>query len=116
MRLSAILSIPLFVLYVLLLSCEGQQELPDNCNPINFISLEAENDTIESGTETIITSEAEGDALTYEWTMTLGIIEGSGSSVTYKATPCAIGEIEVTCKVIDECGNSESKSVIILVI
>ena len=116
MRLSAILFVQLSALYILFLSCEGKQELPDDCSPINFISLEAENDTIDSGTETIIAAEAEGDALTYEWTMTLGIIEGSGSSVTYKATPCAIGEIEVTCKVTDECANSESKSVIILVI
>ena len=116
MRLLAIYFVQLAVLYIFLISCEKQKELPDNCDPINFISLQTENDTIESGTETRITAEAEGDALTYEWTKTLGIIDGSGSSVTYKATPCAIGEIEVTCKVIDKCGNSGSKSVIILVI
>ena len=116
MRLLVILFVQLSVLYVLFVSCERQQELPDNCDPINFISLVTENDTIESGTKTKISAEAEGDALTYEWTKTLGAIEGSGDSVIYIATPCAIGEIEVTCKVIDECGNSESMTVIILVI
>lgn len=116
MRWLVILFLQFSVLYVLIVSCEKKEELPDNCDPIDFISLVAENDTIESGTETNITAEAEGDGLAYEWTKTLGVIEGSGPSVIYIATPCAIGEIEVTCKVIDECGNSESRTVIILVI
>jgi hypothetical protein len=116
MRFLAGLLIQFSVLFVLLASCEKESKTPDNCIPINFISLEAENDTIESGSETGITAEAEGDGLIYEWTKTLGVIEGSGSQVTYIATPCAIGEIEVTCKVIDECDNSESMTVIIIVI
>ena len=116
MRWLGSLLIQFSVLFVLFVSCEKESKTRADCNPINFISLEAESDTIESGTETGITAEAEGDGLSYEWTKALGVIEGSGSQVTYIATPCAIGEIEVTCKVIDECDNSESMTVIILVI
>jgi hypothetical protein len=108
--------IQLSILFVLLFACEKKSETPGNCIPINFISLEAENDTIESGSETEIMAEAEGDGLTYEWIKTLGVIEGSGSRVTYIATPCAVGEIEVTCKVIDQCNNSESMTIKIYVI
>ena len=104
------------VLCILFVSCEKKGESPDNCNPINFISLEAENDTIESGANTEITAKAEGDGLKYEWTKTLGAIDGAGPTVKYIATPCAIGEIEVTCRVVDECDNSISVSLIIVVI
>lgn len=116
MRLLAGLLIQFAVLSVLLVSCEKESKTRTDCIPINFISLAADNDTIESGSETKVTAEAEGDGLIYEWTKTLGVIEGSGSEVTYIATPCAIGEIEVTCKVIDECNNSESMTLIIIVI
>ena len=116
MRWSVVFLIQFSLLLVLLVSCEKESKTKTGCIPINFISLEAASDTIESGTETGITAEAEGDGLTYEWTKSLGVIEGSGSQVTYIATPCAIGEIEVTCKVVDECGNSESMTILILVI
>jgi hypothetical protein len=116
MRCLGGLLIQLSILFALLFSCEKGSETPENCIPINFISLEADNDTIESGSKTGIRAEAEGDGLIYEWTKTLGIIEGSGAQVTYIATPCAIGEIEVTCKVIDKCNNSESMTIKIYVI
>ena len=115
MRYIAILLIQVHVLCTLFISCDDQ-ERPENCNPINFISLTAENDTIESGGETAVTAEAEGDGLVYGWTKTLGVINGSGSSVVYVATPCATGEVEVTCKVTDVCGNSESVTITIQVI
>jgi hypothetical protein len=110
------LLIQLSILFFFLVSCEKGSETPGNCIPINFISLEAENDTIESGSDTDIRAEAEGEGLKYEWTKSLGIIEGSGAQVTYIATPCAIGEIEVTCRVIDKCNNSESMTIKIYVI
>ncbi len=116
MKWFAALLIQFSVLSVLLVSCEKDSKTRIGCIPVNFISLEAENDTIESGSETIIEAEAEGDGLIYEWTKTLGILEGSGSRVTYIATPCAIGEIEITCKVIDECDNSVTMTLIIIVI
>jgi hypothetical protein len=98
------------------ISCEKKNEIPDDCVPINYISLTAENDTIELGGETRINAEATGDGLVYKWTKTLGVILGSGSSVTYVTTPCAIGEIEVTCKVTDRCRKSETMSVSIIVL
>ena len=116
MKWLIILLVQLSVLYILFVSCEKKEELRDNCNPINLISLKAENDTLESGTVTEVTAVAEGDGLKYEWTKTLGAIDGNGSTVTYIATPCAIGEIEITCRVVDECGNAKSMSVIIIVI
>ncbi len=103
-------------LLLVCISCEKKNEPPDDCIPLNFISLTAENDTIELGGETQITAVAEGDGLVYEWTKSLGVIQGSGPSVIYVSTPCAVGEIEVTCKVIDRCARSESMIVIIIVI
>ena len=108
----------IFILLVLFvfISCEQSNETPDDCMPINFTGLTAENDTIGLGGETVITADAEGDGLLYEWTKTLGVIQGSGPSVTYVTTPCAVGEIEVTCKVTDRCDNSESRTVTIVVL
>jgi hypothetical protein len=114
MKVVKIILISFFLLSAIFLACE--EEKPENCDPIKYLSLTAVNDTIESGGETAITAVAEGDGLVYEWTKTLGVINGSGSAVTYVATPCAIGEIDITCKVIDICGNSESKTVTIHVI
>ncbi len=116
MRCITILLIQISLLGALFLACDKEKDKPENCNPIYFYSLTAENDTIESGGETAVTAEAQGNGLVYEWTKTLGVINGSGSSVVYVATPCAIGEIEVTCKVIDVCGNSESMTLTIQVI
>jgi hypothetical protein len=116
MKCIRILLITFSLLSPLFLACDKEKNKPENCNPIYFYSLTAENDTIESGGETAVTAEAQGDGLVYEWTKTLGVINGSGSSVVYVATPCATGEIEITCKVIDVCGNSESMTLTIQVI
>jgi hypothetical protein len=114
MKVVKLILISFFLLSALFLACE--KEKPENCDPVSFLSLTAESDTIESGGETAITALAEGEGLVYEWTKTLGVINGSGSTVTYVATPCAMGEVDVTCKVTDICGNSESKTVTIHVI
>ena len=116
MKVVKLILISFFLLSAIFLGCEKEKDKPENCDPINFISLTAVNDTIESGGETGITAVAEGEGLVYEWTKTLGVINGSGSAVTYVATPCAMGEVGITCKVIDICGNSESRTVTIHVI
>jgi hypothetical protein len=116
MKVVRIILISFFLLSALFLACEKEKDKPENCDPINYLSLTAVNDTIESGGETAVVALAEGEGLVYEWTKTLGVINGSGSTVTYVATPCAIGEVGITCKVIDICGNSESRTVTIHVI
>lgn len=107
-----------FVLLLVLIfnSCEKKNETPDDCIPLKFISLTAENDTIELGGDVRITAEADGDGLVYEWTKTLGVIQGSGESVIFFATPCAVGEIEVTCTVVDRCNKSETMVITIIVL
>jgi hypothetical protein len=116
MKVVKLILISFILLSELFLACEKEKDKPENCDPINFISLTAVNDTIESGGETAVVALAEGEGLVYEWTKTLGVINGSGYTVTYVATPCAIGEVDITCKVVDLCGNSESRTVTIHVI
>ena len=86
-------------------------------NPLVFHSLEAAQDTIETGESTTITATAEGYELSYVWTASNGfIIPGDAENVvTYTASPCSIGEITITCQVEDGCGNSETKNIIIIV-
>ncbi|KPK80718.1 MAG: hypothetical protein AMS27_16305 [Bacteroides sp. SM23_62_1] len=102
------------------LSCERDEQTPECiANPINFISLTAENDTIEAGMSTRIIALAEGYKLTYEWSATRGYItpiEDKTNEVNYAASPCAIGDIFVTCKITDDCNNSISKDVKIIVL
>ena len=89
-----------------------------NRDPINFVSLTAEHDTIETGGSTSITATAEGYELSFEWTAEKGFIftGESDNIVTYTASPCAIGDITITCKATDACDNSETKNIIIVVL
>ncbi len=86
--------------------------------PLNFISLIAEQDTIEAGGSSTITATAEGYELSYEWSASQGfIIPGSEAyQVTYSASPCSVGKITITCKVTDACDNSETIRLTIVVL
>jgi hypothetical protein len=108
----------LAVLTLLAFSCSEDE--PSGCegqDPVNFISLIAEQETIEAGGSTKITATAEGFGLEYEWTASQGfILPGEAANiVTYTASPCSIGEITITCKVTDACGNSDTKRKTIIV-
>jgi hypothetical protein len=110
-----------FLFCLLILICCENNEQTQECidNPINFISLTAENDTVASGMSTIVTAVAEGYKLSYKWSATRGYItpiEGKPNEIKYSASPCAVGEITITCKVTDYCNNSKSKDVKIQVI
>lgn len=109
-----------FFCLLLLISCENNEQTQECIdNPINFISLTVENDTIEAGISTFVTAVAEGYEISYEWSATRGYItpvEGKPYVIKYSASPCAVGEITVTCKVTDYCNNSKSRDVKIMVI
>ncbi len=106
----------LIIIVVFLIACNDEPGPEGNHEPLNFISLTADQDTIEAGTNTGIVAEAEGYELSYHWSATSGSILGSGSEVTYAPGPCSVGENTITCKVTDGYGKSDTKSVTIVVI
>jgi hypothetical protein len=105
------------ILLFLMVSCtkdeNGGSENPDQ--PLFFVSLEAEKDTIESGGSTKISAVASGYKLTFYWSATAGDILGSGSEVIYTASPCHIGKNTITCTVRDGKNVSQSKEIFIVV-
>jgi len=112
-------AIIIICLVIFFIGCKDDEPIQDCItNPVNFIGLTAEHDTIETGGSTIITATAEGYTLSYEWTASKGFIfpGESDNTVTYTASPCAIGEITITCKASDACDNSETKNIIIVVL
>jgi hypothetical protein len=104
----------------ILISCENDEQTQECIdNPLTFISLTSEHDTIEFGESTRIIALAEGYKLSHEWSATRGYItpvEDKTNEVNYAASPCAVGEITITCKITDDCNNSESKDVKIIVL
>ena len=110
-----------FLLFLLISICCENNEQTQECidNPINFISLTAENDTLEAGMSTNVTAVAEGYKLSYEWSATRGYItpvENKQNEIKYSASPCSVGEITITCKITDYCNNSKSEDVKITVL
>jgi len=110
-----------FLIFILLLVCCENNEQTQECidNPLTFISLTAEHDTLEFGGSIKISALAEGYKLSYEWSATRGYItpiEDKPYEVNYAASPCAVGEITITCTVTDDCNNSKSKDVKIIVL
>jgi outer membrane protein assembly factor BamB len=74
--------------------------------PPEIISLAAYARTLEAGKTTLVTCEAEdpdGDRLSYEWSVSAGSIEGSGSQVRYKG-PSSPGNHLLEVMVTDQKG------------
>jgi hypothetical protein len=84
--------------------------------PLVFESLTAEHDTIPLGGTSRIVAVATGSSLVYNWSVTVGTILGSGSEVTYTTDPCEPGEHNITCRVEDSQGASETKTVKVFVL
>lgn len=104
----------IFFLFSFFIFCRCSKEEPEFSNDLVFHSLTAEKDTIAPGETVKIKASASGSNLEYFWSVTLGDIIGSGSEITYAASPCAVGVNEVTCTV--ENGNqAESKTIEIVV-
>ena len=57
---------------------------------------------------------ADGDDLTYTWTIDIGTLLGTGSVVTF--TACCEGMHNITCTVSDKYGATQAKSITIKVI
>jgi len=96
------------------LSC-SKGDGPEGELPLVFESLTTERDTIAAGDVTKITARATGSRLTYHWSVSIGIILGSGEQVVYTTDPCQAGESAITCIVKDAHGASEEKSVKVFV-
>lgn len=78
-------------------------------------SLIAENTVISPGGATKIKAYAKGEGITYQWSVPLGDILGSGQEITYIAPPCTLGVYNITCKVTDKAKNTQSKTITITV-
>lgn len=104
----------IFVVSYGIFSCKKDNNNDVN-KPLVFESLTAEKDTILFMGSTMITATADGDDIIYIWNYQDGSIEGSGAQVTYHASPCVAGEIEISCTVKDKGNNELTKSVSIFV-
>lgn len=103
------------LLLALITSCEEKPNGGDPTEVLKFESLVADDNQISPGETTQITAIATGYQLEYHWSATLGDILGSGAEVEYATSPCHIGTNEISCTVKDGNGESETKTVSILV-
>jgi len=107
------LAISLVVFY----SCnKDEDDNNNNGTSFAFTSLVAEHDTIMLDGSTLITATATGSGLTYTWSVAKGNIVGSGSQITYAATPCCVGNNELSCTVEDGDNNTLTRYVTVTVI
>ncbi len=107
----------LLIIIFLFASCDKDKNggTEDPGLPLVYYSLASEKDTITAGETTKVTAEATGYMITYNWSATAGDILGSGSEITYAASPCHAGTNKITCTVTDGNNVSESKEISIVV-
>lgn len=84
--------------------------------PLEYLSLEIEEDTLPLLATTNVTATATGYQLSYFWSATMGDILGSGKEIQYLAPNCTLGEQVISCKVQDGNGQSETKTVVIFIV
>jgi len=106
------------ILSIILLSSCKKEEPPDNHDndPVEFVSLTSGRDVIFIEDTTRLTATATGYQLSYIWSVEKGDILGSGREVTYVATPCTVGDNEITCTVKSSNGKEQTKSVVVTVL
>ncbi|MFC2121596.1 hypothetical protein ACFLTI_08380 [Bacteroidota bacterium] len=109
---------PLILIFIcfLIINCKKENTDPDNNIPLVFSSLTAARDTIFIEDTTKITAFASGFNLTYNWYVLKGDLLGTGSQITYVATPCTIGDNDIICTVSDGNDNEEIKHVNVTVL
>lgn len=83
--------------------------------PLVFESLQVDKTTLIPGETAKLTAIATGYQLSYYWSATQGDILGKGAEVIYAPSFCHVGENTITCEVKDGNGQSESKTVTIVV-
>ncbi len=117
MKTKIILS-ALVVIFAINYACRKEEIVPPPVDheSLSFISLTAENYTIESGSNTAVKAVAFGYNLTYHWSTSVGSILKSGSEVLYTCCLGFYGEAIITCTVKDGYGKSKTKTVTITVI
>lgn len=106
------------VLAVAISSCKKNETPQDTSTPFAYSSLKADNSTIAIGATTKVTATATGSNLSYTWSLdqgSLGDIIGSGSQITYGASPCCTGSNKIICTVKDGASNQSSKTITIVV-
>lgn len=112
--------LPLFILLLFSgISCKKSNPEPEpdpNETPVEFLydSLIVSASQVYLNDVVDINAYASGKDLTYTWTIDVGALLGSGSTVTFSA--CCQGIHNITCTIEDAYGNSESKSVTIKVL
>lgn len=110
------ISIYLFFLSAMFLStgCKKEEPVPEEeIVEFKYDSLYFEGEVLLNETEEIHAI-ASGKNLVYNWTIDLGVLLGSGNTVTF--TACCQGFHNISCTVEDAYGNSATKSVLIKVI
>jgi len=105
------------VLFVcILLSCTKNDLIPQNDSYLDYFeSLTAEKDTLLKGQSTVITATVTGSKILFKWYATDGDIIGTGSQITFIASPCCHGNTTITCEATAK-NRSENKSLIITVL
>ena len=96
-------------------SCEKDDDSDTSSQPLVYTSLTTDNDTIFVGNTTIISANAAGYNLIFNWSASAGDIIGGGAQITYLATPCTPGDNTIICTVEDGNNASETKTIIITV-
>jgi hypothetical protein len=94
-----------------LFSCSKSSTTPSESNgtTFSFTSLTAVDTIIKVNVLTTVNATATGSGLTYHWSASYGTIIGSGASV--KWTACHEDVFTVTCKIDDDSGHSDSKTI-----
>ena len=87
-----------------------------NHSPVitDLVSSESTVDATSSCTITCSATDADGDALTYNWSANAGLINGTGSSITW-TSPDVSGSVTVVCEVSDVHGAAIADSIAIMV-
>lgn len=107
------------ILIMIFIACENNKENSSEGNPdqlLNFESLVAEDDSLNAGESTLVRANATGYQLSYNWSASAGDLLGTGNEVIYAASPCHAGNNEITCTVRDGHDQSQTKSIIIVIL
>ena len=108
----------LLVFTVLIIACE-QKNAPGNNEPCDetftYTALTADKTLITAEQTATITAEASGCSLSYSWTTTMGSIRKQGNTGIFVPSSCTAGEIQISCTVSDQNGESASKTITITV-
>ena len=101
------------ILIIVVAGCKKDNAPAGNSNiPLNFVSLQAESDTVIVDAYVNITANATGENLSFIWSAPQGTILGSGKTI--KFTICHATQTQVECTVKDAAGHQDKKSVNII--